>query len=95
MVEIRWTLQAFDDLESIVDFIAKDSPQYARLFVVDIFEATHRLVKFPNSGRIIPKLTDSSVRKLILGSYRTGVSIQKGHRRIADGLSWLQNFGST
>jgi plasmid stabilization system protein ParE len=37
MAEVRWTPQAAGDLESITDFIAKDSPHYASLFVVDIF----------------------------------------------------------
>ena len=34
MVEVKWTLQAAEDLESITDFIAKDSLYYARLFAV-------------------------------------------------------------
>lgn len=36
MAEVRWTLQATDDLASIADFIAADSPHYASLFVMDV-----------------------------------------------------------
>lgn len=70
MAEVRWTLQATDDLDSIAEFIAKDSPQYARLFVTDVFQAVERLSEFPQSGRIVPELNDPIVREIILGNYR-------------------------
>lgn len=70
MAEVRWTLQASDDLDSIAQFIAKDSPQYARLFVSDVFQAVERLGDFPKSGRIVPELNDSQIREVILGDYR-------------------------
>ena len=70
MAEVRWTPQAVEDLESITDFIAKDSPQYARFFVVDILHAADRLEKFPSSGRVVPELNDSIIREIILGNYR-------------------------
>lgn len=31
MVEIKWTVQAADDLESIVNFISSDSVHYVKL----------------------------------------------------------------
>ena len=70
MVEVRWTFQAFQDLKAIAEFIAKDSSQYARLFVVDIFQAVDRLADFPKSGRIVPELNNPAVREIILGDYR-------------------------
>jgi toxin ParE1/3/4 len=70
MVEIRWTPQAVDDLESIADFIAKDSPYYARLFVINVLGAVERLPKFPQSGRIVPELRNPAIREIILGNYR-------------------------
>jgi len=56
MAEVRWTPQAADDLESIADYIAKDSPHYARLFVIDVLKAIERLTNFPGFG------SDSRVR---------------------------------
>jgi len=70
MVEVRWTLQAYQDLDSIAEFIAKDSPQYARLFVVDILQAADRIAEFPKSGRTVPELGDPAVREIIMGNYR-------------------------
>lgn len=60
MVEVEWSAQASRDLESIVEFVSKDSPQYARLFVVDIFRTLDRIAMFPNSGRIVPESFASS-----------------------------------
>lgn len=56
MVEVRWTNQACQDLQAIVDFIEKDSSQYARLFVVNIFQAVGRIVRFPKSAAWSPNL---------------------------------------
>lgn len=70
MVEVRWTPQATEDLDSIVEFIARDSPQYARLFVLDIFQTVERISKFPQSGRVVPELNNPVVREVILGHYR-------------------------
>ena len=54
------------DREVRAEFIAKDSPQYARLFVVDVFQAVDRIADFPQSGRVVPELDDPIVREVIL-----------------------------
>jgi toxin ParE1/3/4 len=70
MAEVRWTPQAADDLEAITNFIAADSPQYARLFAIDVLVAVERLADFPNSGRLVPELKDPAIREILFGSYR-------------------------
>ena len=70
MAEVRWTQQAAEDLESIAEFIAEDSPHYARLFVINILQAINRLIDFPRSGRIVPEVNDPVIREIILGNYR-------------------------
>jgi len=70
MAEVRWTPQAADDLEAIADFIDADSPQYARLFTMDVLAAVERLADFPNSGRVVPELKDPAIREILFGSYR-------------------------
>jgi len=70
VAEVRWTLQAAGDLEAITDFIAADSPQYAKLFAMDVLTAVDRLMPFPNSGRIVPELNDPQIREILLGNYR-------------------------
>ena len=70
MAEVRWTPQAADDLESITEFIAKDSPQYAQLFAIDALEIADRLSGFPLMGRIVPEVNDSALREILFGTYR-------------------------
>jgi len=70
MVEVRWTSQAADDLEAIVEFISADSPHYARLLAMDILEAVERLADFPQSGRIVPEIRAPEIREILLGNYR-------------------------
>lgn len=70
MAEIVWTLQAVEDLESITEFIAEDSPYFASLFAADILESTDRLMRFPLSGRMVPELSNPAIREIIFGNYR-------------------------
>ena len=70
MGEVRWTPQAADDLEAVTDFIAADSPHYAKLFAMDVLKAVERLAVFANSGRVVPEASDPLVREILLGNYR-------------------------
>jgi toxin ParE1/3/4 len=77
MVEIRWTIQAVDDLESIVNFISSDSVHYAKLLASDIFEAIERSAFFPESGRVVPELNMREIREILFGNYRIIYRFQK------------------
>lgn len=70
MAEVRWTDQAIEDVESIRDFIARDSPRYALLVAERLVGAVERLESFPRSGRIVPEFKDDRLREVIWGSYR-------------------------
>ena len=50
MARIRWTTQALADLEAIGNFIARDAPSVAQVFVDHVFESVKRLEVFPRSG---------------------------------------------
>ncbi len=77
MAQVRWTEQAADDLAAITEFIAADSPQYARLFALDVITAVERLARFPRSGRIVPERANPAIREIILGSYRIVYRLRK------------------
>jgi toxin ParE1/3/4 len=70
VIEIRWTPQAADDLQAIHDFIARDSPRYARAEVERIVAAVDQLEVFPQSGRVVPEHRREDVRELIERPYR-------------------------
>jgi len=70
MAQVRWTPQAAGDLDAIAEFIARDSPHFAALFVADVLQTVDRLIDFLESGRIVAEIDNKSVREVILGSYR-------------------------
>ena len=70
MASLIWSDKAVRDLESIYDFIAADSPFYAKVQIERITAATGRLQKHPESGRRIPELPHFPHLEFICGSYR-------------------------
>ncbi len=78
MAEVRWTAQAAEDLDCIAQYIAKDSPHHASLFVANLLKAVERLASFPSSGRIVPEVNDPAIRETILGSYRLVYRVKEG-----------------
>lgn len=80
MVEVKWTNQSIDDINSIAEFISKDSIRYAYLQVENFFETSKILEQFPNVGRIVPEVGKENIRELILGSYRIIYIILSLHR---------------
>jgi len=70
MGKVTWAPSALEDVNSIAEYIARDSVDQAALFVLRLFEATDRLQKFPLSGRVIPEIGKQSCREIIYGSYR-------------------------
>jgi toxin ParE1/3/4 len=70
VTELRWTDTAVDDLTSIRDFIARESPLTAHQVIERLVTATNVLRDFPNSGRIVPERPDSAFRELIRAPYR-------------------------
>ena len=70
MTVVRWTDQAVHDLQSIREFIERDSPRYGRLVAERLYHATSKIESFPLSGRMVPELGREEIRELIVGDYR-------------------------
>lgn len=77
MGKVIWAPSALKDVDSIAEFIARDSIDHASLFVTRLIEATDRLQKFPLSGRIIPEIKNQSCREVIYGAYRIMYRVDK------------------
>lgn len=69
-MKIQWTEPAVSDMETVTDYIAKDSKFYALRFVERVFELLERISVFPNAGRIVPEAEDDSIREIFFYSYR-------------------------
>ena len=61
---------AIEDLNSIAEYISKDSEYYAEDFVKRIIEQVERLYQFPEIGRKVPEQNDDNVREIIYHNYR-------------------------
>lgn len=65
MASIIWSPTSLEDIDSIAEYISKDSTVMAKLFVERLIEATDRLEMFPYSGRMIPEINDDTCREII------------------------------
>lgn len=54
--------EAAEDLESIANYIARDSSYYSSAFVQEILDASHSLDMFSERGRIVPELGNQNIR---------------------------------
>ena len=70
MGKVIWSPTAIEDVDSIAEYIARDSIDQASLFVIRLIGSTDCLQDFPNSGRIIPEIGNPGCREIIYGSYR-------------------------
>lgn len=67
---VRWTRHAQTQLRHIHDYIATDSPLYARRVADALIRQTLVLDGLPRLGRVVPELGDENIRELPLYSYR-------------------------
>ncbi|MFZ1803342.1 MAG: type II toxin-antitoxin system RelE/ParE family toxin [Nitrospira sp.] len=70
MTPLIWTRRAIEDVHSIRQFIAQDSPHYAELVRQQLIAAVERLPTFPQSGRVVQEANNPAIREVIQGSYR-------------------------
>ncbi len=70
MTLLVWTRRAIEDVQSIQQFIAQDSPHYAQLVAQQLIASVERLPAFPQSGRVVPEINDPTIREVIHGHYR-------------------------
>lgn len=83
MGEVIWAPSALEDMDLIAEYIARDSPDNAALFVLRACEATDHLCEFPYSGRAIPEMCDQTCREILHGAYRIMYRVQGGDIWIA------------
>ncbi|MBI3126450.1 MAG: type II toxin-antitoxin system RelE/ParE family toxin [Candidatus Tectomicrobia bacterium] len=68
--EIVWTQAARRDLESVAEYIARDSMAYASTFVQEVIHASRSLADFADRGQIVSEFDDETLRELLIRSYR-------------------------
>ena len=60
---IEWSPEATEDLESIAEYIARDSEFYARAVVSKIFAISRKVPEQALIGRIVPEINNEKIRE--------------------------------
>lgn len=68
--KINWTPQAQDDLKGIRDFIARDAPITAEVFIKRLRASVGRLRQHPEAGSVVTEIGRPTIREIFQGSYR-------------------------
>ncbi len=76
---VKWTWHAKRQLRHIHDYIAQDSPLYARRVSEELVKKTIGLDQLPRKSRKVPELNEDAVRELGLYSYRILYEIKSDH----------------
>ena len=67
---VKWTAHAKAQLRHIYNYIAEDSPLYAKRVTAALVQRTVDLDVLPRKGTMVSELNDDAVRELPLYSYR-------------------------
>ena len=67
---LTWSPEAIEDLESIAEYIGRDSLFYAQSVVSQILDTSRTIREFPLIGRVLPEIGDENIRERFVYSYR-------------------------
>ncbi|HED35550.1 MAG TPA: type II toxin-antitoxin system RelE/ParE family toxin [Gammaproteobacteria bacterium] len=67
---VIWSQESLDDIDSIAEYISRDSLYHAQQVVEQIFDLGDSLAQQPQSGREVPELNAPDVRERFIYSYR-------------------------
>lgn len=70
-MRVQLAQSAFNDLENIQQYYTDQKvPEVGRRFVAEILNKAGRLVKFPDSGRVVPEFGIPLLREIIVLPFR-------------------------
>lgn len=76
-MKVEWSPLALERVDDIAHYIARDNPEAAVRWVVDLFETVERLADYPESGRTVPEVGIRRIREVIFGAYRVIYSVRE------------------
>ena len=76
-LKVNWSIEAIEDLESIAEYIARDSEFYANSVVSKIISISRDIGEFPYSGRIVPEMNNEKIRERLVYSYRVIYKVEE------------------
>ena len=69
-MQVLMSNEAHEDIDSIYEYISRDSIKYANETSEKIYSRIYELESSPYLGRYVPELSDKHLRELIYKSYR-------------------------
>jgi len=69
-MKVHWTNRALAHLLDIYEYIAQDSPVYAKHTIDQLTRRSEQLGQYPESGRMVPEYNAPDIREVIEGNYR-------------------------
>ena len=69
-MKVRWTHRSTRHLVEIYEYIAQDSPLYAKRIIDQLSRRSEHLGTHPKSGRKVPEYESEDIREVIEGRYR-------------------------
>ncbi len=82
-MHLQWSPRASRELTRLHDYIAQDSPFYARQFIERLILAIERLPAAPRLGRKVPEAGHlDTIRELIFQGYRVIYRIRDTDQRV-------------
>ncbi len=69
-MRVVWTNEAVRKLDEIERFIAQDNPERASSFIDVLLEKGDFIGVYPDIGRVVPELSYSEIREILVGNYR-------------------------
>jgi len=76
---VKWTAHAKTQLRHVHNYIAYDSPLYAKRVSEALVRRTVELDAYPRKGKIVAEFNEDAVRELSLYSYRILYEIMPDH----------------
>jgi toxin ParE1/3/4 len=69
-MKVHWTNTAEGHLDAIFNYIAQNSPEYAKRIVDRITRRSQQIAEYPLSGRRVSEYDFNQIREMIEGPYR-------------------------
>lgn len=69
-MKVHWTDSAIAHLVNSYEYIANDSPVYAKRMVDKITKRSEQIAAFPMSGRMVPEYAADDIREMVENPYR-------------------------
>lgn len=80
--QVEWTDPAWENLQSILQYIREANPAAAERFAEELFLHTDRLDQFPRSAAIFVHRRGFEVRHFTFGKYRVFYRVRPKLRRV-------------